>query len=144
MKRYVLGFYRMPSGFVLILKTKPLWAAGKFNGIGGSIEDGETPLMAMVREFREEAGLDTQPTDWRELLTLRGGVAKTSKPWLITVFMAHSETDRGTWPRKIDEGMVNVYSFVPKPIDVTANWLLEMCWDFYRNGILTVQEQPQP
>jgi 8-oxo-dGTP diphosphatase len=60
-KRYVVGFY---MGFgddpliALIQKKRPKWQEGKFNGIGGHVEETETPFEAMVREFREEAGLN--------------------------------------------------------------------------------------
>jgi 8-oxo-dGTP diphosphatase len=40
----------------LVRKTKPAWQAGRLNGIGGKIEDGEPPLAAMCREWKEETG----------------------------------------------------------------------------------------
>lgn len=58
MKNYVCGFLFAPCRdyVALIRKNKPDWQRGKLNGIGGSVEDGETPDQAMVREFMEEAG----------------------------------------------------------------------------------------
>lgn len=55
-KEYCLGFLFDPSfeNVVLIKKNRPEWQAGKLNGVGGKIEEGETPLEAMVREFWEE------------------------------------------------------------------------------------------
>ncbi len=44
---------------VLLLKgspTKPLWA-GKYNGIGGHLEPGESPYASAMRELKEETGL---------------------------------------------------------------------------------------
>ncbi len=44
---------------VLLLRgaaDKKLWA-GKYNGLGGHIEPGETPHQAAIREVEEEAGL---------------------------------------------------------------------------------------
>jgi 8-oxo-dGTP diphosphatase len=75
MKRYVLGFAFQPTfndEVVLIRKLKPEWQAGKLNGVGGSIEEGESPSQAMSREFFEEAGVATDPQRWRSFATMRG------------------------------------------------------------------------
>ena len=40
----------------LIEKQKPEWQKGLLNGIGGKIEEGETPVDAAFRELKEEAG----------------------------------------------------------------------------------------
>jgi len=68
MTHYVCGF--MFSGdykqVLLIKKKRPDWQAGKWNGIGGHVEDSdESPAHAMAREFREETGVETAPGDWR-------------------------------------------------------------------------------
>jgi 8-oxo-dGTP diphosphatase len=68
---YVVGFLRDESDSVLLVrKLKPKWQAGHLNGIGGKIEDGETAISAMIREWKEETGLDF--ADWREFCVLRG------------------------------------------------------------------------
>lgn len=55
---YVVGFlFDYPiNNVVLIRKTHPAWQAGLMNGIGGKVNEGETPVAAMKREFNEEAG----------------------------------------------------------------------------------------
>ncbi len=60
MKSMVLGFAFSADRkqVLLIEKKRPKWQAGYFNGIGGHVEDGETPLEAMYREGCEEANLD--------------------------------------------------------------------------------------
>jgi 8-oxo-dGTP diphosphatase len=62
---YCVGFMFSPERdrVVLLQKAKPAWMAGKLNGVGGKVEQGETPYEAMVREFREETGV--QHDDWR-------------------------------------------------------------------------------
>lgn len=71
--QYVAGFAFDTKGRVaLIEKKRPTWQRGKRNGIGGHIEEGETPLQAMVREFREETGRETTEESWRHFVTLRG------------------------------------------------------------------------
>ena len=42
---------------LLIEKNRPEWQAGRINFPGGSIEEGETPEQAAVRELKEESGL---------------------------------------------------------------------------------------
>ena len=63
---YTLGFAFDSSAekVVLIRKNRPAFLAGLLNGVGGKIEDGETPIETMVREFREETGVETSALDW--------------------------------------------------------------------------------
>ena len=65
-QQYVVGFAftKGLKDVALILKNKPANLEGKLNGIGGKIEAGEKPLEAMIREFNEEAGVLTKPSDW--------------------------------------------------------------------------------
>lgn len=57
-EKYVVGFAFDEGGRVaLIHKERPGWQQGLFNGIGGKVEEGETPLDAMIREFDEETGV---------------------------------------------------------------------------------------
>jgi 8-oxo-dGTP diphosphatase len=59
---------------VLVMKNRPSWQAGKYNGVGGKIEPGEWHYDAMIREFREETGFETNPGDWHEYACLTGTV----------------------------------------------------------------------
>jgi 8-oxo-dGTP diphosphatase len=43
---------------LVVEKNKPEWQKGKYNLLGGKVEEGETPLQAAVRELKEESGLD--------------------------------------------------------------------------------------
>jgi 8-oxo-dGTP diphosphatase len=51
---------------VLMRRTRPLWQAGRVNGLGGGLMAGETAAAAARREVREECGVDV--ADWREVL----------------------------------------------------------------------------
>jgi len=69
MTNYVLGFAFDGRGRVaLARKTHPEWQAGKLNGVGGEMREGETGLEAMRREFREEAGVSLEY--WSHFATL--------------------------------------------------------------------------
>lgn len=61
MKHYCLGFVfnRDPTSVLMIKKKRSLYT-GRWNGVGGEIEHGETPTQAMRRECNEESGLDIQ------------------------------------------------------------------------------------
>lgn len=91
MIRYVVGFlFSNPEDqygdrrVALIRKAKPEWQKGRFNGIGGKIEEGESPAEAMAREFREETGVDDS-IPWEEYASLQDG-----RGWVIYFFRAHA------------------------------------------------------
>lgn len=85
MIRYVIGFLFSEDGrnVALIRKNKPQWQAGLLNGIGGKIEEGETSLQAMHREFLEEAGV--QDVDWEAITVVR------NEHFSLEIFRAFSE-----------------------------------------------------
>jgi len=68
--QYVAGFAMNPNGYVVLVeKTHPPYLTGKLNAVGGKIEEDETPLEAMQREFHEETGVLVLP--WRKFCELR-------------------------------------------------------------------------
>ena len=71
---YVVGFLINPDlqQVLCIEKQRPLFQRGKWNGIGGKIEPGESPIHAMVREFHEETGILTEWFNWTHTLTMEG------------------------------------------------------------------------
>lgn len=60
MQKYCLGFIFNEdySEVIVIEKLRPEWQKGKLNGIGGKVEEGESAYTAMIRECKEETGLD--------------------------------------------------------------------------------------
>lgn len=63
--RYCVGFaFSAAEDIVLIQKNKPEWQKGLLNGVGGHVEDGESVIDAMVREFEKETGVVIPASDW--------------------------------------------------------------------------------
>lgn len=72
----VLCFLRHGEEVLLIrgAATKRIWA-GKYNGVGGHVEAGESPTAAARREIREETGLEVSDLRLRGVITIHAGEA---------------------------------------------------------------------
>ena len=64
-EKYTLGFLfdKNKENILLIQKNRPEWQKGKFNAIGGKVEEDEDVLACMEREFEEETSLKIE--DWQ-------------------------------------------------------------------------------
>lgn len=62
--RYVLGFvFNYEHQVLLMNKLKPAFQVGRYNGIGGKVEENECYEEAMVRESKEEL-ITPRPLNW--------------------------------------------------------------------------------
>lgn len=109
----------------LILKNRPDWQAGKFNGIGGHCLSGERYSQCVKREFYEETGVLYD--DWLHIVTLE--YPNASK---VSFFRAATD-DVFNVCSKTDE---LVFLFDVKGIDYSRcvfnlNWLIPLCLDPY-------------
>lgn len=133
-KRYVLGFCFLPNGeAVLMLRTKDDWQKGMVNGIGGGIVEGEEPIDAMVREFKEETGVGTLRKHWKHAVTL------DEEGWEMHVYrcnLSHCPDLKSGAP---DEGLVRRYAEMPAAMEQTARWLYWMCRDDSTFGLLSTR-----
>ena len=64
------------------------WHEGKWNGLGGKLELGETALQCAVREFQEESGCATTGKQWNWVGQLSFPNFKPHKKedWYVTVY----------------------------------------------------------
>jgi len=124
MNKYVLGFMFSTNGAVwLIRKNKPEWQRGRLNGIGGKIEENESPADAMKREFYEEAGIKLN--DWKHFCTLTD-----RDSYEVYCYYVYSDET----PATMTEEKVTLCYTCSLPIDVipNVNWLIPMALSFKR------------
>lgn len=126
MQYYVCGFMFSPDRkkVLLINKTKPVWQAGKINGIGGKIENQETPINAMVREFFEETGKETIITNWEFVFSL-SSYSNKYKVFFFRSFLGFENTFDKTEETLTIE---NVKS-LPSNVLNNLNWIVPMLLD---------------
>ncbi len=121
MKEYTLGFLFSPEKdkVVLVLKNRPLFQIGKFNGIGGMIEENEIPIDGMIREFHEETGV--RINDWTYFITMK------NKDWLVYCYTAISPNYISVKTKTDEE--VHIINLIDMPnINIMSNltWLIPM------------------
>lgn len=61
---------------------------GKWNGLGGKLELGESPLIAAVRELKEESGINLPPQNFKNLGSLFFPNFKPHKneDWWVSIY----------------------------------------------------------
>ena len=130
---------------IIIAAGKSSWS-GKYNGIGGHIEQGEDPKSSAIREIGEEAGISI------DQLTLCGvmmiDVGHTPG---IGLYIFVGETD-GSQPRGNDEGTpewIHINSLADVPLVEDLTELLPRSLSSFRNhspftGITTFSPSGDP
>lgn len=130
MNYYVLGFaFGKDDDLLLIRKSKPEWQAGRLNGVGGKIEAGEVPGVAMRREFYEETGVFIPSSSWRSFGLMTG------IDWSVELFVTRSEQIY-TAKFVTDEMPELIFDWHRLPDDVLRNlhWLVPLAADALEGG----------
>jgi 8-oxo-dGTP diphosphatase len=124
MSEWVLGFcFDVSYKYVLlVLKNRPSYLEGKLNGIGGKIEPDETPYQAMIRETKEEAGLDILNWEQFARFTVKRGVIYCFAAMDLNIWKYQSMTDEKLRIERLD-------CMIGKPLP-NLNWLLPMAVNF--------------
>ncbi len=89
---------------VLLLKRSPEKKVypSKWDGIGGKVESGETPLDACIREVKEEANIQVRSPTLRGIFTLRDQHHQTE--WIMFAFRVTEFS--GVPPEKSKDGEI--------------------------------------
>lgn len=106
---------------VLFGMKKRGFGAGRWNGFGGKVEDGETIEMAAMRELKEEAGLEA-------LEMAKSGVIDfefENDPKILEVHIFHITKFRGT-PEETEEMRPQWFHIDEIPFD--AMWSDDVHW----------------
>lgn len=128
--RYTIGALFSPDRhFVLLIKKEhPEWQKGKFNLPGGKIEEGETSLQCVRREFIEETGVTID--DWKHI-----GQIDNPGNYFVDFFAAVAWPD---YPEVKDETEEKVWwhSVYDLPDNCISNiyWLVPFAKNFFEQG----------
>lgn len=132
MKRthYILGFVFDASleQVLLIHKKRPAWQKGRINGLGGHIEENESPVEAIMREVKEECGITVTRGIWKKIGIIE---SRISKCFVFTAIYREKLSDIQT---KTDE-KVQWYKInkLPKRIVSNLTWFIPLCRDIFLN-----------
>lgn len=108
-----LCYIRDRGRVLLQLKAQDRFGAGRWNGPGGKIRDGESPAEAMVREVREETGLTV--CDLVDHGTLTFYFGDTVEPSYVVHVFSAQEYDGEL--RESDEGRLEWFPEDTLPYD---------------------------
>lgn len=128
-KLFVLGFMFSEDRdkVILIRKNKPASLEGHWNGIGGKVEKYEPFEDAMVREFREEVGIETSTSDWEHCLKFTGDDSSFGE-FHIAVYRAFGNV----WQfQQMEDEVPAVFFLAHPPSAIVPNlrWMLPLLAD---------------
>jgi 8-oxo-dGTP diphosphatase len=121
-------FNRTRKRVLLVKKKRPEWQAGKWNAIGGKIDDTDAnPLAAMQRESSEETG---NAYDWQHCVTFvcPGGTVFVYRAF--DFMHCHCEVQcNAIHFEQMEDELLQVWDLdsLPANIDADLNWLLAVC-----------------
>lgn len=112
--RAVICYLRRGDEFLLLLKASGRFGGGFWNGPGGKIKPGESPVEAVGREVLEETGLSVRNQSKVGHLEFFFGPEKSKPDWTAEVFVT-SEFDGEI--RESEEGKLRWFSKDKMPLD---------------------------
>jgi 8-oxo-dGTP diphosphatase len=106
MYTYTLVFIQIESHMIMLNRNKSPWM-GMWNGLGGKINQDETPLTSIQREIKEELGLDIKVDliKDRGILTWNDFEAKGQGIHLFYVNLDRLDLQ---FPIQMDEGIIDL------------------------------------
>lgn len=107
----------------LILKEKPNWQKGRYNGIGGKQEKGETTEETCIREVKEEIGLDIQLTSANAVCNILVADGQDTRVFFFRYFLLSHQL-----PHQCEQETIQWFDVnnLPPNMIVNLNWLIPM------------------
>lgn len=136
MAEFTICFLKKGDYILLLNREKPQWM-GAWNGVGGKIEQDETPLAGALREIKEETGITVEDITYKGKITWTDGVVNygcmyafiaelpESFPYVTPIKVAEGILDwkELTWilhPENV--GIADLKYYLPKMLNETANY----------------------
>ena len=136
MVEFTICFLKKGDKILLLNRDKPQWM-GAWNGVGGKIEHGETPLVGALREIKEETGIALQDIAYKGKITWTDGITNfgcmfafiaelpESYPYVTPIKVAEGILDWKdlTWilhPQNV--GIADLKYYLPKMLDESTNY----------------------
>jgi len=115
MKLATLAYLRRAGKTLMVHRNKKAndMHQGRWNGLGGKFEPGETPEECVIREIREESGLVAHNPILKGFLTFPG--FSNDEDWYAFVFVVHEfegeliESPEGDLHWIDDEELLNLF-----------------------------------
>lgn len=104
MYKYTICFIKRGTEILLLNREKAQWM-GCWNGVGGKIEEGETPLENILREIREETGIELNYVEYKGTVTW--SVDDSYIGGMYAYVAEVPETFKFTTPVKTEEGILD-------------------------------------
>ena len=131
MVHYTLGaFFRDDYKKVLLMEKKtPEWQRDKKSFPGGKIQELESPVYSLVREFSEETGYFVPPEDW-----IYCGVINARCVYTVDIYAAAFNNHKVLPVTDFHEGYPCWADISRLPENVLPNlrWMIPFCADLHR------------
>lgn len=122
MFKYTICFIRQGDRISLLNREKPGWM-GSWNGVGGRLEEGETPTECVIREVFEETGIELKEVEFKGIVKWTEDGKPTGGMYAFTAEIQKNFLYKT--PRKFDEGILDWkeidWIFHPKNTGIADN-----------------------
>lgn len=105
--KFVLGFmFSIDRQNILLMhKNRPDYQKGLLNGIGGRMLEKETPIDAMIREFKEETSVQTYVHEWDQYAIM-------NKPGVFKVYCFRAFNNKLWEAKTITDEAIKIFHMV--------------------------------